>query len=70
MIKTFSIALTGMLLSLALMQPASAATLQVTNRTAQPALFTVIYHTNLCKDDRGVHVAPNQTVRSSRASVR
>jgi len=62
MIKTFSIGLAGILLSLALMQPASAATLQVANKTAQPAFFTVIYRTHFCKDDLGVHVAPNQTV--------
>jgi len=62
MIKTFSIALTGMLLSLALMQPASAATLQVANKTDKEAVITVTYHTNLCRDDRGLHAVAHETI--------
>lgn len=53
----------GVCLALSWSQPAAAATLQVANQTDKPALFTVTYHTNLCKDDRGVHVAAGQTVK-------
>ena len=42
-------------------EPASAAQLRMVNGTDKPALFTVTYHTNFCKDDRGVHVAAKGT---------
>lgn len=59
--NAYFLALIGVFLAMSI-QPASAATLQVSNKTAQQALITVTYHTNLCKDDRGVHLAPHATV--------
>jgi hypothetical protein len=43
-------------------QAASAANLKLVNDTDKPALFTVTYRTNLCKDDRGVKVAAKDSV--------
>lgn len=60
--KIYCVALASAVLAISSIQPVLAATLQVENKTAQPALMTVLYHTNLCKDDRGVKVAPNKTV--------
>ena len=60
--KLAFVALAAMPVALSLSQAASAAKLQVVNATDKPALFTVTYHTNVCKDDRGVHVAPKGTV--------
>ena len=60
--KAYVLAFSGALFAMSAIQPASAATLRVVNKTALPALVTVTYHTRLCKDDRGVHVAPNQAV--------
>jgi hypothetical protein len=53
--------LTTALVALAWSQPA-AAKLNIVNGTDKPALFTVTYYTKLCKDDRGVSVAPKATV--------
>jgi hypothetical protein len=60
--KAHFLGLAGLLLAMSWSQPASAASLQVVNKTAKPALFTVTYHTNFCKDDRGVNVPANETV--------
>ena len=54
-------ALAGALLALSWIQPASAATLHVENKSGKPALITVTYYTNLCRDDRGVPVAVGGT---------
>lgn len=60
--KAHVLALAGLFFAASAIQPASAATLHVVNKTDKPALFTVTYHTNLCRDDRGVHVPANGTV--------
>jgi hypothetical protein len=60
--KPAFLAPTAVLLALFWSQPAAAATLQVVNGTDKPALFTVIYYTNFCRDDRGVSVPPRGTV--------
>ena len=60
--KLAFLALAALPVALSLSQPASAAKLKVVNATDKPALFTVTYHTELCKDDRGVHVPPKGTV--------
>lgn len=60
--KAHLLAFAASLIAAGLTSPASAATLQVVNKTNKPALITVVYHTNLCKDDRGIQVAPNGTV--------
>ena len=56
------LASTAVLLGLAWSQSAAAAELYIVNGTDKPALFTVTYYTKLCKDDRGVTVAPKGTV--------
>jgi hypothetical protein len=60
--KPAFLAFAAVFLTLSWSEPALAAKLQVVNGTDKPALFTVTYHTNLCKDDRGVHVAPKGAV--------
>jgi hypothetical protein len=60
--KIAFLASTAVVLALSWSQPAAAAQLKVVNGTDKPALFTVTYHTNFCKDDRGVNVAPKGTV--------
>jgi hypothetical protein len=59
--KAHFLALSGVLLAISWIQPASAAPLQIVNKTDKVALVTVIYHTGFCKDDRGIQVAPNGT---------
>ncbi len=61
--KLLFLALTGVLFASSSIQPAFAAQLAVENQTAMPALLTVTYHTSLCRDDRGIHVAPHQLVQ-------
>jgi hypothetical protein len=60
--KPTFLATAAVLLALSWSQPAAAATLQIVNGTDKVALFTVIYYTNFCKDDRGVQVQPRGTV--------
>jgi hypothetical protein len=60
--KLAFLALIAAPLALSWSQAASAEKLKVVNGTDKPALFTVTYHTKLCKDDRGVKVAPKGTV--------
>ncbi|HEY2630718.1 MAG TPA: hypothetical protein VGI57_16435 [Usitatibacter sp.] len=60
--KLAFVASTTALLALSWSQSASAASLKVVNGTDKPALFTVTYHTKLCKDDRGVQVPAKGTV--------
>ena len=59
--KIAFLASAAVLAALSWSQPASAAQLRMVNGTDKPALFTVTYHTNFCKDDRGVHVAAKGT---------
>jgi hypothetical protein len=59
--KLLFLALTGVLFAISSIQPAFAAQLAVENQTAMPALLTVTYH--ICRDDRGIHVAPHQVVQ-------
>jgi hypothetical protein len=68
--KLLFLALTGVLFAISSIQPAFAAQLAVENQTAMPALLTVTYH--ICRDDRGIHVAPQPglcTVNMVYASV-
>lgn len=60
--KRTVLALTAVLSTLAWSQSASAAKITVVNATDKPALFTVTYYTNLCRDDRGVSVPPKGQV--------
>jgi hypothetical protein len=67
--KAHVLALTCVLIAISWIQPASAATLQVVNKTTTPALVTITYHTNFCKDDRGEQVAPVGTFTPAGAST-
>jgi hypothetical protein len=61
--KLAFLALTAVPVALCWSEPALAAKLRLVNSTTKPALFTVTYHTTaVCKDDRGVTVAPGQTI--------
>ncbi len=59
--KAHLLALAAVLLAMSWIQPASAASLQVVNKTTKVALITITYHTNFCKDDRGMQLVPGAT---------
>jgi hypothetical protein len=59
--KAHLLALAGVLLAMSWIQPASAAPLQIENKSGKTALITVTYYTNFCRDDRGIQLLPGAT---------
>jgi len=57
--RTLFPALVGSLLALSWTKPADAWTLEVFNKSDKAVVVTVTYYTHLCKDDRGVEIAPH-----------